>query len=83
MNRTKIVMFGTLAVKYMDRTNSPGHLSDIQDCATRHHPPTSEARAPNISLHEYAGTLYSHSVTTFRPTADPVSLPPASGLARP
>jgi hypothetical protein len=27
--------------------------------------------------------LYSHSVTTLRPTADPVSLPPASGDARP
>jgi hypothetical protein len=34
-------------------------------------------------LHDYAVAMYSHSVTTFRPTADPVSLPPASGVSRP
>ena len=34
-------------------------------------------------LHRYAYCLYSHSVTTLRPTADHVELPPVSGRARP
>lgn len=33
-------------------------------------------------LHEYAGMMYSHSVTMFRPVSILVELPPASGPAR-
>ena len=33
-----------------------------------------------MTMHQY---LYSHSVTTFRPTSTPVDLPPASGETRP
>lgn len=36
-----------------------------------------------MTLHDYAVTMYSHSVTTLRPIADTESLPPASGRARP